>query len=87
MTTFYKTITSLKYPCLHNNQTPLPPGPPAPAKSSQPSAADILGLHQVQKSAQPWLSLELEVDQYLSNPSSGKGILSFWQVVYFFYVS
>jgi hypothetical protein len=42
---------------------------------------DILGLNQV-TSSKPKVSLEKEVDQYLSNPNSGSGILPFWQVMY-----
>jgi hypothetical protein len=41
---------------------------------------DILGLNQV-TSKQPKVSLEKEVDQYLSNPNSGSGMLAFWQVI------
>jgi hypothetical protein len=41
---------------------------------------DILGLNQV-TSTQPKVSLEKEVDQYLSNPNSGSGMLAFWQVI------
>jgi hypothetical protein len=41
---------------------------------------DILGLNQV-TSTQPKVSLEKEVDQYLSNHNSGSGMLAFWQVI------
>jgi hypothetical protein len=41
---------------------------------------DILGLNRV-TSTQPKVSLEKEVDQYLSNPNSGSGMLAFWQVI------
>jgi hypothetical protein len=41
---------------------------------------DILGLNRV-TSKQPKVSLEKEVDQYLSNPNSGSGMLAFWQVI------
>jgi hypothetical protein len=41
---------------------------------------DILGLNQV-TSTQPKVSSEKEVDQYLSNPNSGSGMLAFWQVI------
>ena len=63
---------------------PLQSAAPAPAKSSHRTPEEILGLNKGKKSADPRLSLELEVDQYPSNPNSGTSILSFWQVVYFF---
>ena len=52
----------------------------APAKPSQKSAADILGLNHTRMPTQQEISIELEVDQYLSNPNKGTGILEFWQV-------
>jgi hypothetical protein len=54
--------------------------PPKP--SSRPNlAADILKLKRPQISgSEPTISLEKEVDQYLSNPNEGTGILQFWQV-------
>jgi hypothetical protein len=51
----------------------------APAKPSQKSAADILGLNRTRMPTQ--VSIESEVDQYLSNPNQGTGILQFWQVI------
>lgn len=53
----------------------------APAKPSQKSAADILGLTRTRIPTQQGISIELEVDQYLSNPNEGTGILEFWQVI------
>jgi hypothetical protein len=41
---------------------------------------DILGLNRV-TSSKPEVTLEKEVDQYLSNPNAGSGILAFWQVI------
>lgn len=50
-------------------------------KPSQPTAKDILRLHRVRanKTSQE-VSLEMEVNQYLSDPNEGTGILEFWQV-------
>lgn len=58
------------------------PAPPTQIpKPSQPTAKDILRLHWVRanKTSQE-VSLEMEVDQYLSDPNEGMGILEFWQV-------
>jgi len=53
----------------------------APSKSSQPTAADILGLNRQRNTArQKENSLEMELDQYLSDPNQGTGILEYWQV-------
>jgi len=41
---------------------------------------DILGLNRV-SSSKPEVTLEKEVDQYLSNANAGSGILAFWQVI------
>ena len=60
------------------------PSRPAASKSAQPpvaTASDILGLKRKQTTGRQAVSLELEVDQYLSNPNSGTSILDFWQVV------
>ena len=60
------------------------PSRPAASKSAQPpvaTASDILGLKRKQTTGRQAVSLELEVDQYLSNPNSGTSILEFWQVV------
>jgi hypothetical protein len=54
---------------------------PAPPKPSRPTAADILGLNRQRNAGQQKISLEMEVDQYLSNPNEGTGVLEFWQVV------
>ena len=59
------------------------PGQAAGHKASQQSAADILGLNKARMSAQQGLTLDMEVDQYLSDPNPGTGTLEFWQVVYF----
>jgi hypothetical protein len=59
--------------------------PPKP--SSRPKlAANILKLNRqpTSESGQPTISLEMEVDQYLSDPNQGTGILEFWQVVLIF---
>jgi hypothetical protein len=37
-----------------------------------------------QAGKQDIISVELEVDQFLSDPNQGTGILEFWQVVQFF---
>ena len=61
---------------------PAPPAPPTQIpKPSQPTAKDILRLHRVRanKTSQD-VSLEVEVDQYLSDPNEGTGILEYWQV-------
>ena len=54
--------------------------PPAKSSSSQSTAMDILGPNQV-TSTKPKISLEKEVDQYLSNPNSGSGMLASWQIM------
>jgi hypothetical protein len=54
---------------------------PAPTKPSRPTAADILGLNRQRNVGQQKISLEMEVDQYLSNSNEGTGVLEFWQVV------
>jgi len=61
------------------------PNQPAPSKPAQPTAADILGLKRQQISGRQPISLEMEVDQYLSNPNSGTSILNFWKVVLIFH--
>jgi hypothetical protein len=56
-------------------------GQAAPTKPSQPTAADILGLNRQRNLGQKkTVSLEMEVDQYLSDPNQGTGILEYWQV-------
>jgi len=45
-------------------------------------AADILGLNKPWAQAQPQISLELEVDQYLSDSNHGSGTLQFWMVAF-----
>ena len=60
------------------------PGRPATSKSAQPAqatASDILGLKRTRTAGRQTISLEMEVDQYLSDPNSGTSILNFWQVV------
>ena len=56
-----------------------------PAQPARPeataSASDILGLKRKKAMGRQAVSLEMEVDQYLSNPNSGTSILDFWQVV------
>ena len=56
----------------------------AAPKPSRPTAADILGLNRQQQNAgqagQQKVSIEMEVDQYLSDPDQGS-VLEFWQVV------
>jgi hypothetical protein len=55
---------------------------PAPraASKSHPTAADILRLKRTRAPAEQAISLEMEVDQYLSDSNEGTGILEFWQV-------
>ena len=58
----------------------------AAPKPSRPTAADILGLNRQQRNAeqvagQQKISIEMEVDQYLSDSNPGTGVLEFWQVV------
>ena len=55
------------------------PSRPATSKPTEATASDILGLKQ--KKGRQDVSLEMEVDQYLSNPNTGTSILDFWQVV------
>ena len=55
------------------------PSRPATSKPAEATASDILGLKR--KKGSHYVSLEMEVDQYLSNPNSGTSILDFWQVV------
>lgn len=60
------------------------PGRPATSKPAQPAratASDILGLKRTRTTGRQTVSLEMEVDQYLSDPNSGTSILDFWQVV------
>jgi hypothetical protein len=60
------------------------PGRPATSKPAQPAkatASDILGLKRTRTPGSQAISLEMEVDQYLSNPNSGTNILNFWQVI------
>jgi hypothetical protein len=60
------------------------PGRPVTSKPAQPAkatASDILGLKRKGTAGRQTISLEMEVDQYLSNPNSGTSILNFWQVV------
>jgi hypothetical protein len=60
------------------------PGRSATSKSAQPAQAtalDILGLKRTRTAGRQTISLEMEVDQYLSDPNSGTSILNFWQVV------
>jgi hypothetical protein len=74
----YSTFSPLKlkpYAKIISNQPP-----PAASKPSKSSAADILGLKRQRTGAKQGISLENEVDQYLSNPEDGTGILEFWQV-------
>jgi hypothetical protein len=59
---------------------PAKPAQPAP-KPSQPTAADILQLNRKRPAGkQTAISLEMEVDQYLSDPDQGSGIVEYWQV-------
>jgi hypothetical protein len=61
--------------------TSIVPDHSAPSKSSWPTAADILGLNQQQNTGrQREISVEMELDQYLSDPNQGTGILEYWQV-------
>ena len=57
---------------------------PTAAKPPQKSAADILGLNRARIPAQQGIPIEMEVDQYLSNPDQGTGILEFWQMIFDF---
>lgn len=54
-------------------------------KPSQPTAKEILGLRRprANKTSQK-VSLETEVDQYLSDTNEGTGIMEFWQVWFYF---
>jgi hypothetical protein len=61
--------------------TSLVPDHSAPSKSSKPTALDILGLNRQRNTGrQREISLEIELDQYLSDPNQGTGILEYWQV-------
>jgi len=63
------------------NKTTAVPVRSAPSKPSQPTAADILGLRRQRPSANQALSVEMEVDQYLSSSNTGTDTVTFWQVV------
>lgn len=69
----------------NSEEKPAVPDRPAtskpPAQPAKPTASDILGLKQTQTKGRQQVSLEMEVDQYLSNPDTGTSILDFWQVV------
>lgn len=61
--------------------TSIVPDHSAPLKPSRPTAADILGLNRQRNTGrQREISLEMELDQYLSDPNQGTGILEYWQV-------
>jgi len=63
-------------------ESSVPAKPARPAqKPSQPTAADILQLNRIRPAGkQTAISLEMEVDQYLSDPDQGSGIVEYWQV-------
>jgi len=63
-------------------ESTVPAKPAQPArKPSQPTAADILQLNRIRPAGkQTAISLEMEVDQYLSDPDQGSGIVEYWQV-------
>ena len=69
----------------NSEEKPAVPDRPAtskpPAQPAKPTASDILGLKQPRTKGRQQVSLEMEVDQYLSNPDTGTSILDFWQVV------
>ena len=54
---------------------------PLAPKPSRQTAANILGLNRQRSAGQQTILVETEVDQYLSDPNEGTGILEFWQVV------
>jgi hypothetical protein len=58
-----------------------PAARPKPAQAIQLTASDILKLNRPRAVGRQAISLEMEVDQYLSNPNCGASILGFWQVV------
>lgn len=58
----------------------LGPARSKPVQAAQPTASDILGLNRPRTVGRQAISLEMEVDQYLSNPNFGTSILNFWQV-------
>lgn len=67
-----------------NKDAPAPSADHAPAGKRPPvKAMDILGLKRAQAVISPAVSVELEVDNYLSTLYGGTGILEFWQVVQF----
>lgn len=78
-------LSKLRAHISSNGNTPVVPTQPVQiSKPSKPSAKDILGLRGrtgKDKGKGPQLfSLEMEVDQYLSDPNTGTGIMNFWQV-------
>lgn len=54
---------------------------PKPAQAAQLTASDILKLNRPRNVGRQAITLEMEVDQYLSNPNCGTSTLGFWQVV------
>ena len=57
-------------------------------KPSQPTAQDIFRLPirgQGRGATSQKTTLEMEVDQYLSNPNPGTGSVEFWQVCFYFF--
>lgn len=65
---------------------PTQPGQPSQIqKPIKPTAKEILNLHRPRTNkASQEVSLEMEVDQYLSDPNEGTGTLEFWQVWFYF---
>jgi hypothetical protein len=81
--------TKLQSHIASNNPAPAQPAQPIQIpKTSQPTAKEILGLRRTRTAAgtagSQATSLEMEVDQYLSDPNEGTGIiLEYWQVHFF----
>jgi hypothetical protein len=63
----------------------VPDQQPAP-KSSRVDPMEILKLKRQRNAGSQSISVEMEVDQYLSDSNEGTGTLEFWQVVQFSYL-
>jgi hypothetical protein len=80
-------LSKLRSHCASSINAPAAPTQPTQIpKPSQLTAKEILGLRRprTNKSSKE-VSLEMEVDQYLSDPNEGSGdLLGFWQVRFYF---
>lgn len=79
-------LSKLRSHCAIIGNVPAAPSQPSQTqKSSKPTAKEILNLHRSRtNNVSQEVSLEMEVDQYLSDPNEGTGTLEFWQVWLYF---